>query len=281
MLTISLDWLSVTFKEYNHEARAFLDTYASFPSVQTTKARHGYTDAIMDGCGTVTMWDIEYTSMGHHVQFSGSALRNIFECHGIQVDALLRSCANAGGRISRLDLAKDLSGEAIDLQAVHKSLEQGNLRGTARKYSRVTSNDGGDTIYIGSRQSEKFIRIYDKAAESKLPGELWTRFEIETKSDVARAVASLLLSTSRWTAVFDELANGMLGDLTILKLGAFYSLGEVPIGIPKITRIGDREKWISDQVIPAVAKHWVDNPNSEAVQRLIDILLLIAQQRKD
>ena len=42
----------------------------------------------------------------------------------------------------------------------------------------------GKTIYIGSRSSEKMIRIYDKAAEQNQEG-VWIRYEIETKGDFA------------------------------------------------------------------------------------------------
>lgn len=42
-------------------------------------------------------------------------------------------------------------------------------------------NGGGITIYYGSRNSDKLVRVYDKAAEMKLLSEAWTRVEMQLK----------------------------------------------------------------------------------------------------
>lgn len=50
----------------------------------------------------------------------------------------------------------------------------------------------GDTLYVGSRQSESMIRIYDKSPEyGEELGKVW-RFEVEYKSALAGGVASYL-----------------------------------------------------------------------------------------
>jgi len=279
MLTISIDWLAGTFKELTHEAQRFMDAYARFPSVLPDAPRHGYNSAHKDGCGTVVQWHTEYQGMGYHVQFSGSALRNIIEQKEVQPDALLRSFLNSGGRVSRLDLAKDATGEKIDLSAIYQQIERGSNRGSARTHSQIKSSGGGVTVYVGSRQSERFIRIYDKAAERELSGVLWSRFEIETKGLVARAVASTLSHTDNWAGAFDTIAKAMLDLPGSTDYQAFFDEGIVPIGLPKITKQTDREKWIETQITPAVAKHWIEHPDSEAVQGLIEVLLHIAQHR--
>lgn len=61
---------------------------------------------------------------------------------------------------------------------------------------RITYIDGrgaGDTVYLGSRQSEVFVRIYDKAAETG-DEEYATavRFEVELKGEEAARVYSAL-----------------------------------------------------------------------------------------
>jgi hypothetical protein len=288
LLSITIDWLSVTFKDFydgngeiHNEEKSFISTYASVPPLVSTSARFGYTDGHQDANGTIVQWNPEYSQMGHHVQFSGSALRNILVRSEIRVETLLRSAIDARGRVSRLDLAKDCTGEAVDLQAIYQSLEQGLNRGLARKWSQVISNDNGHTIYVGSRQSERFIRIYDKAAESKIQGELWFRFELETKGDVAKALAQQLVSRNDWNATFDGLARAMVNLPNSSDYERFFTRGVVPIGLPKLERTSDREKWIESQVIPAVARHYIDNPNSEAVTRLISTLNMIDRQRKE
>jgi hypothetical protein len=280
MLTISIDWLAVTFKEFERETETFIRTYASAPTVQDMSARNGYTVATMDGNGVQLLWNPDYSSMGHHAVFGGSSLRNLFTSGVVSPHSLLRACIDAGGSISRLDLAKDLTEQPIDYEKVYQSLKQGHNGGTARNISRLESADGGTTIYVGSRQSERFVRLYDKAIEQKLPNAIWARLEVETKGMVARAVATALLSNSRWSDAFDAAVVAMVGDVQKAGLAEFFPGGRVPIGLPKIERQTDREMWIETQVISAVSRHFIDNPNSEAVARLRQTLDLIDRQRK-
>lgn len=61
--------------------------------------------------------------------------------------------------------------------------------------SSITKNSaGGQTLYIGSRMSRAFARVYDKGLEAGLEneqGKLW-RYEIEFKKPLARQVLSAL-----------------------------------------------------------------------------------------
>lgn len=280
MLTITIDWLAVTFKEKTDEAQAFLDKYARNPTVAHAPARNGYTYATLDSNGVGVLWNPDYTGMGYHAVFSGTSLRNLFTSGLVQPHALLRACLDAGGSVSRLDLAKDFTEGQTDYEAVYKSLEQGLGGGQSRKISKMQNSEGGYTIYVGSRQSERFLRLYDKAAEQNIPGALWARLEVETKGMVARAVTTSIVNTGDFAGVFDNVVLGMVGDAKTAKLAQFFTPGQVPIGLPKIEKQTDREKWIADQVITAVARHYIDNPESEAVKRLINVLEGIDRQRK-
>jgi len=279
VITITLDWLAVTFKEFTRETQDFIRAYCSRPTTQAINARNGYTDCQRDYNGVELLWNPDYSSMGQHAVFSGSALRNLFASNELDGQTLLRACINAGGSISRLDLAKDLTEQAVDYEAVYQSLEQGLGGGNSRKVSKVQSNNGGFTVYVGSRQSERFLRLYNKAAEQQLPGVLWSRLEIEAKGMVARATATSLAQSGNWAGVFDGIMSGMVGDAKSVHLENFISRGNVPIGLPKLEKSTDREKWIESQVISAVAKHYIEHRDSAAVKRLIDTLLLIAQQQ--
>jgi len=280
LLTITIDWLSVTFKRENKREDEFIREYACYPTVTPSNARNGYTSGQTDGSGVQLLWNVDREEMGRHTVFSGSALRFIIEQRGIHMETLLRDCANAGGYITRLDLAKDSRGQAIDLPSIYQSLERQGNTGTARNWTELRSNNGGYTLYVGSRTSEKFIRIYDKAAESQLPNELWQRFEIETKGVVARAISASLLNTANWGDVFDTIARAMVSPLQCSAYQQFFSERNISIALPKIERHSDREKWIGEQVIEAVAKHFIDHPQSEAVDRLRRTLDLIDKQRK-
>lgn len=58
-------------------------------------------------------------------------------------------------------------------------------KGKARKINLVDSADGLHTVYVGSRESERFIRIYLKVDDF---GKKYARFEVEFKEDLAPEV---------------------------------------------------------------------------------------------
>ena len=279
VITIALDWLAGTFNGGSKHELEFINKYASAATVQPSTPRHGYTDATVDGNGVNVLWNTSRDEMGTHVVLPGSSLRKLQELSGVQLETLLRDATNAGLKISRLDLAKDIIGQAIDLETVYQSLVGGRNAGTARTFSKIQSNDGGFTVYVGSRQSEKFIRIYNKAAQEGISNQHWYRYELETKGMVARAVATSLTQSGNWSGVFDAVSLAMLELGTSSPIAAFYSQNDIPVGIPKIERTSDREKWISEQVIPAVSKHFSEHPDSDAVQRLIAILKFMSDSQ--
>ena len=279
MLSITLDWLAFTYKENTHEMHDFMALYASDKNSHPATAYHGYSASYQTEDGVICSWNDDRQEMGYHVVLGGSAIRALCTRKELSQETLLREVIRSGASVTRLDLATDLREVSIQLSSIWSALESGHNRGSSRKFGQIVSNDGGHTIYVGSRQSEKFIRVYDKAAQEGLPQELWFRFEIETKGMVARALAKLLLDTGQWKNIFDGCALGMVDLRPNSSFEEFFRKGDVPIGVPKLERQTDRERWIAEQVVAAVAKHYIENPYSSAVTRLIDTLLLIAQQR--
>jgi hypothetical protein len=277
LLSITLDWLALTFTGVNRDEITFIDAYCMHPTILAATPRNGYTSAQTDACGVQLLWNDDRPEMGYHAVFAGSALRNLQQLRGIHMETLLRDAVYSEGHISRLDIAKDFVGESVNYQAIYQSLEQNANVGLARKYGKIESNDGGFTIYVGSRQSEKFIRIYNKAAEGKLQGELWSRFELETKGMVARSLAHSICASDNWAKQFDGLVLGMLDLPHCDEYQKFFQPGILAVGLPRIEKTSDTERWIETQVIPAVCRHFAKNKHSQAVQRLIDALLYIAQ----
>lgn len=268
MLRITLDWLAFTFREDTIGQQDFLHTFASSKGAVEITATNGYRTAYRSGQGVVVQWNVDRPEMGYHVVISGSAIRHVLEYHQLDQKTLVEKIVNAGGSITRLDLAKDLTGKHVSLDTIYQTLERGEYSGSARKFAQIHSLNGGNTVYVGSRQSEKFIRIYNKAAESNLPGELWFRFELETKGMVARALASLLTSETTWQAEFDAIAQHMVNVPACADYQAFFEGTDQPIGLPKIEKKSDREAWIEGQVMPAVVKHFIEHPDSKAVALL-------------
>ena len=104
------------------------------------------------------------------------------------------------GRFTRLDLAYDDRTGVIPLPRLAIDIAERNFIGHAKQSQRLYSDDiendiQGLTVYVGSRKSDLYIRIYDKAAERGYKSsELhWIRVEIQMRNDraimAARSVA--------------------------------------------------------------------------------------------
>ena len=105
------------------------------------------------------------------------------------------------GSITRLDLAYDDRTGVILLSRLAMDIADRNFIGHAKYTERLYSDNFDDdiqglTVYVGSRKSDLFVRIYDKAAERGYhPSEChWVRVEIQMRADramlAARSVAT-------------------------------------------------------------------------------------------
>jgi hypothetical protein len=121
---------------------------------------------------------------------------------GPELWPLLRDLRAAGGACTRLDVRRDLQGEGIDLIerciASCERLELCRVRRFAPIYERdaATGRLTGHGVYLGSRASEQFIRVYDKGLEQggpEFPAGHWVRFESQLRRDRAELAAVELI----------------------------------------------------------------------------------------
>jgi len=189
----SIDWLSVTFKNgvSDLELRKALSFGFPLKTWQQTQPRFGYSAAFTHPLGLLVMANYGRPEMGVHLALSGRALKSLAE-GGQSATAMLDWVIKQDGKITRLDLAIDAFEVEINPLKLAACPRVALDPGTARKWSSVESANGGKTAYIGSRKSERFLRVYDKAAEQGRQGELWTRFEIELKGQSARVAGQAM-----------------------------------------------------------------------------------------
>lgn len=155
-----------------------------------------------------------------------------------------------GGSYSRVDYALDVH----DQPQLWASLCMAARTYTrTRKMKSIVTKDGDDVIMsrVGSRNSEFFVRFYDKAREQKLPDAHWLRLECEMKLKKNRRAKLTLrdfvvFGQGRLHAIVaasgDELLNPVLNAL---------EHGEPPPAT--IRPRTDREKWLHSTVLPCVA----------------------------
>jgi len=106
------------------------------------------------------------------------------------------------GHFGRVDVAFDDRQGVIDIPALHEAVKKGQCVSRFKQFRLISSGDmdsgadTGQTLALGSRQSDSYLRIYDKAAQQRASGVevegKWVRYEMEWKSDRAHAVAGCL-----------------------------------------------------------------------------------------
>ena len=218
------------------------------------------------------MYDGSTPSMGVHFIYSGSALGAIGKARDDGGLSVLKEHVERGDKCTRIDLAIDVrNDEAIILQLKH-AVQRADFIGTARKLSIIeNTTDDGCTIYAGSRQSERFVRIYNKAAQLH-EGGWWTRIEAEVKGDSARAIARAILGAG--AGGLGVVAKSVVKRVVDFDCPAWKAVMEgpsLPVGTPKATD-KQTEAWILGQVAKAVVRYDLLNPEKRIVERLFDTI---------
>lgn len=168
----------------------------------------------------------------------------------------LEQAIENGWKPTRIDLALDVFDSGFSVESVMLAYEFEHAMNRQKKTQFIRSSHG-DTFYVGSRQSEKMLRVYDKAGEQGVEAD-WVRYEMEVKGGAAVQVAAYAISNFKRTAQL-HVAMLSLPNSDIGVLLENYAQGE-PLEIRNTpsTREG-REKWLLNVVAPALAKLIVDD----------------------
>jgi len=172
-------------------------------------------DATARDGGTIATARIELTGDGCRI-YSGCAAGSGHAKRWLMLRAKLESCA---GRITRIDVcADDLTG-LYPISVAQRWWESGEFdnRGQRPKAKLHNDFDSGDgkTLEVGSRKSEKFMRVYEKGRQLGDKDSPWVRFEAEFKSsrrkelslDILRNPAGYLLGAYPILKFIDAVAS--------------------------------------------------------------------------
>jgi hypothetical protein len=139
-------------------------------------------------------------------------------------------------RVTRLDLCVDVEA-TIPLRYYYQE-QLDHHRGTASLIK-------DQTLYVGSRKSDRFWRVYDKAIEQGLPGPLF-RIELELKGQRARQARSILLVGNR-EGLLRASTIGVVSDILDTYWGRID--GVLPnLSLPRKPRAG--KKFLKNVVAP-------------------------------
>ena len=135
------------------------------------------------------------TGMKTHIILSAKGVR-AYEVNN-KAENLINMLTHEDLSFTRIDLALDIKDGSIEFKQLLEYLNKNYIVTRFKKYKYVVekeiSDDGqqtlGETIYFGSRSSNIFVRIYDKAKQMKQNEDSWIRIEIVYKNNHANALA--------------------------------------------------------------------------------------------
>lgn len=150
-------------------------------------------------------------------------------------------------------------------------LKKGEWSGRERSVTAIMSGDGLDTVYVGKRTSDRYIRVYVKEGAS---GERYLRFEVEYKGDRAKNVYTKLCLGGRRTAggiLFGEFVGlpeckepGMVAIGCRLREYTYTSSA-----VERIVEPSSTMQWINLQVSPAVYRLINDSEQGDEIGKII------------
>lgn len=185
------DWLTIT--STIHDAASIMELIGISPDMFTPAdcGRYGY--AVRTFCGGISILSGGFSDdMGVCLEMSGQGCRD-FETLGngdfINLFRLVLDNPNQM-KITRLDIAYDIHDGSLNFDSLKRDVFAMNWVSFWKKCLIENELDSRSPLSscsfrFGSRQSEMFLRFYDKAAERGIPDLDWKRCELVLKRDRA------------------------------------------------------------------------------------------------
>lgn len=185
------------------------------------------------------------------IEITGTGCQNLRE-----IKKTIAFAYNHFEYLTRLDIAADFE---TDVSPREFAISRDGKR--FNSYSDIKS-DTGETYYVGSRNSDRFCRVYRYNAPH--PRSHLLRVEFQLKSGEAKSVAAGLRGHS-----VREICEMLFGTFTFNhKLLSDTTKRDKINSSPRASKMGKTERWLFAQVLPA-AKKLVDAGDTQ----VLDIFL--------
>ena len=169
----------------------------------------------------------------------------------VQGESLRRTACDlldaSDGKFTRVDTAIDLratEGHTFDavFDELSKVAQSGSLVGSKDEFT----NGLEKTIAtFGSRDSSRYLRIYDKGLEQGLEGRTWLRFEAEFTHEVAHEMTEDMYRTQDWTKFAQAACRGCFPKFETQFPELAERLFDQPAYRPTVhQQIADLDNWV-------------------------------------
>lgn len=179
-LAVSIDWLNLTVP--NGDVDAILREVGSLLGEQHEKMDggfRGYSNRIQFPCSAVVAYGGIHQRGTVFVSLSGAACARIARLRDVRT-----FFEPLGARITRVDVAADdFQSEMVSVSGALDAWREGAFslqrRPPKASYIDDCGSNAGRTLYVGSRDSGKLCRVYDKGKALGDKLSKWVRAEVE------------------------------------------------------------------------------------------------------
>lgn len=274
------DMLGLQFDEFTMKgsgARGYKNVYEHYTGIRM------YTNGTQENMGTCV--ECSAGCINYLINsFSRSSTSIFGDC--VEVDefcdytitAFFRKI-NSVGHFTRIDIAiDDFGSKYYTVSSLKAEFVLGKVVKRFKKYEHIIGYGKnnqiiGNTLYIGSRQSEIFVRVYDKQLEQNVKREKenqiyysWTRWEMEIKGDNAYNTALLIADNDCIGRIgigilanymrIVNLDNDVLSRCSNDELWDCFIKDCEKLRISRTkeeSNLAKKEKWVQKSVLPSIA----------------------------
>lgn len=195
---------------------------------------------------------------GVRIRWAGEDCTELYREKLSPVDLMIH-CINNSCKTTRLDVAMDVSGSAdYMLPVIHWRM--GRYAGLARNEPKEYTDQSRKeyTCYFGSPKSDRFVRVYNKAAEAGLL-EALTRVEIQTRKERSYALALDIETYGLKTAA----ANHTKTVINFPQVDWWqYALNAEQVEMMRVSaKNHSYQKWLTGQVAACIRNNAEKTPN--------------------
>lgn len=212
------------------------------------RPQHGYAYEFTDPISALSV------NVGANLEQQGLMLVATGTSLASRVDGrlLLLMGLEQGWKPTRIDVAFDLYDSGTTVREMHAEYTEPTGQRLAHSTGLRESRSGA-TFTIGSRASEKYIRIYDKAGEQGVVAD-WVRVEIELKGDAAVEYAQdISIDPSSASVLIAPLLARQTNTIA-LTMGSIAGGHEPARPITRAESNPNKLLWLRKSVVPTLVK---------------------------
>lgn len=269
-LTFSVDWINYTALELGTRVLTAVPYPMKDQNWEPCQPSKGYNNALQNKQGCKVSWHNKRDDMGVHVQYSGQTL-NKYSADGATPKMIAIHHNLSHDRCTRIDLALDAREEHLSISSLAAIVKHSTDGLRVKSFSHIISQDGGETLYLGSRQSEQYIRVYNKAAEQNMQGD-WIRIELELKGSRAHQIGAQM--AVKGEGDMTAIARGMIKNLADFPDANWQRVvGEMAVSIGK-ARVDepDTKGWLLGSVAPAMGRYIRETDDQTIIEDFLAIV---------